>query len=161
MSKRILSAVMAVVAALLITSVRPAEAAPEATAKKDPAAKAANPNALPTHFIVYPEWMGTDTVLGVQLFEATHAFCPPPTGTQVAPGLPVQSASDWHVASVGSGGSTSGKLPESRPGPPSPSVVPLPSSPPPPHAAANANVRQSADAATSAASTRPEATCSA
>ena len=33
--------------------------------------KKENPAALPTHFIVYPEWMGTDTVLGVQLFEAT------------------------------------------------------------------------------------------
>lgn len=30
-----------------------------------------DPAALPTHFIVYPEWMGTDAVLGPQLFEAT------------------------------------------------------------------------------------------
>jgi hypothetical protein len=30
-----------------------------------------DPTRLPTHFIVYPEWMGTDAILGKQLFEAT------------------------------------------------------------------------------------------
>ncbi|HSQ64373.1 MAG TPA: hypothetical protein VLM85_14215 [Polyangiaceae bacterium] len=29
------------------------------------------PEALPTHFIVYPEWMGTDAFFGKQLFDAT------------------------------------------------------------------------------------------
>lgn len=29
------------------------------------------PELLPTHFIIYPEWMGTTAVLGAQLFDAT------------------------------------------------------------------------------------------
>jgi len=29
------------------------------------------PGALPTHFIVYPEWMGTDAILGEELYDAT------------------------------------------------------------------------------------------
>jgi hypothetical protein len=33
--------------------------------------QAATPGKLPTHFIVYPEWMGMDTVLGQRLHEAT------------------------------------------------------------------------------------------
>lgn len=33
--------------------------------------RAANPGALPTHFIVYPEWMGLEPVLGRPLHEAT------------------------------------------------------------------------------------------
>ncbi|MBX3198697.1 MAG: hypothetical protein KF894_11225 [Labilithrix sp.] len=33
--------------------------------------RAANPGALPTHFIVYPEWMGLEPVLGRSLHEAT------------------------------------------------------------------------------------------
>ena len=31
----------------------------------------ASPSSLPTHFIVYPEWMGCDPILGRPLFEAT------------------------------------------------------------------------------------------
>jgi hypothetical protein len=33
--------------------------------------KATEPSRLPTHFIVYPEWLGCDAVLGAPLFEAT------------------------------------------------------------------------------------------
>jgi hypothetical protein len=33
--------------------------------------KATAPNKLPTHFIVYPEWMGTDALFGKYLYDAT------------------------------------------------------------------------------------------
>jgi hypothetical protein len=54
------------------------------------------PQALPTHFIVYPEWMGTDAFFGKQLFDATV------TDSTILGGQSMRAyVADWHLLDSG------------------------------------------------------------
>jgi hypothetical protein len=58
--------------------------------------RASSPAALPTHFIVYPEWMGMDVVLGRQLHEATV------TDSTILGGQTMRAyAADWSKLGTG------------------------------------------------------------